>query len=127
LACSDPLAGNHNDAYNLEEIVKRMVYNIQNAGIRSDGLFLNADSGFDTEGFRTYCYENEIIGNIDHNKRNNSQGEHLFDELLYKCKFVIERTNAWLDAFKAILIRFETNKIHWKAMHYMAFIVILMR
>lgn len=39
---------------------------------------------------------------------------HLFDELLYKCRFVIERTNTWLDAFKAILVRFETNAITGK-------------
>ncbi|MEZ5196713.1 MAG: hypothetical protein R2764_10015 [Bacteroidales bacterium] len=36
-------------------------------------------------------------------------------------------TNAWLDAFKAILIRFETNKIHWKALNILAFCVILLR
>jgi transposase len=53
--------------------------------------------------------------------------EHLFDELLYKCRFVIERTNAWLDAFKAVLVRFETNKIHWKALNLLAFCVILLR
>jgi hypothetical protein len=32
-----------------------------------------------------------------------------------------------LDAFKAILVRFETNAIHWKALHYIAFMVILIR
>ncbi len=47
--------------------------------------------------------------------------------LLYKCRFVIERTNAWLDAFKALLVRFETNKIHWKALNLLAFTVILLR
>ena len=51
---------------------------------------------------------------------------HLFDELLYKCRFVIERTNAWLDAFKAILVRFETNAIHWEALNILAFCVILL-
>ena len=50
----------------------------------------------------------------------------IFDELLYKARFVIERTNAWTDAFKAILIRFETNKIHWKALNLLAFCVIFL-
>ena len=127
LACSDPVSGNHNDAFELEKTVARMVENIEKADIRTDGLFLNADSGFDTEGFRRYCGENEIVGNIDHNKRNNSERVHLFDELFYKRRFVIERTNAWLDAYKAILVRFETNKIHWKALHLLAFTVILLR
>jgi len=106
LACSDPVSGNHNDAFELEKTVARMVEDIQKADIRTDGLFLNADSGFDTEGFRSYCGENEIVRNIDHNKRNNRERVHLFDELLYTRRFVIERTNAWLDAYKAILVRF---------------------
>lgn len=104
-----------------------MRLSLQSTGIYTDGLFLNADAGFDIEGFRQFCDKNEIIGNIDHNKRNGKQAEYHFDELLYKCRFVIERTNAWIDDFKALLVRFEINKIHWKALHYLAFITILIR
>lgn len=39
---------------------------------------------------------------------------------------IVERTNARLNAFKAILVRFETN-VHWKALNRMAFCVILLR
>ena len=53
--------------------------------------------------------------------------EQLFDVLLYKYGFVVERTKAWLHAFKAILVRFETNKIHWKALNIMALCIILLR
>ncbi len=127
LACSEPTSGNHNDAYELEETVDKMLSNIQSSNINTDGLFLNADAGFDTEGFRGFCYKNDIIDNIDKNKRNGNENGHLFDELLYKCRFVVERTNAWLDAFKAILVRFETNKIHWKALNLLAFCIILLR
>ena len=94
------------------------------------GLFLNADSGFDTSGFRKLCYRNDIFDNIDQNKRNGgvSQTEFtVFDDDLYKHRFVIERTNAWLDAFKAILIRFETRSLHWKGLLLLAFSVILLR
>jgi len=38
--------------------------------------------------------------------------EHFFDELLYKCRFVVECTNAWLDASIAVLVRFELNPVH---------------
>jgi len=100
---------------------------IRRSNIRTDGLFLNADAGFDVSEFRQYCGQNEIIDNIDINKRNGSGSENIFDEILYKCRFVIERTNAWLDAFKAILVRFETNKYHWKALHLLAFCIILLR
>jgi len=127
LACSDAISGNHNDAYELVENVENMLEDIRAATIRTDGLFLNADAGFDTSEFRLSCFKNDIIGNIDANKRNGKESEYLFDELLYKCRFVIERTNAWMDSFKAILIRFETNKIHWKALNLLAFCVIFLR
>ena len=127
LACSDAASGNHHDDYQLVTTFEKMLEMIRSAGIETEDLFLNADAGFDTEDFRTQCYQEDIIGNIDHNKRNGCEREYLFDELLYKCSFAIERTNAWLDAFKAILIRFETNKIHWKALNLLAFSVILLR
>ena len=127
LACSEPVSGNHNDAYNLVDITDKMLSNIRASSIRTDGLFLNADAGFDVKEFRQYCGKNEIFDNIDKNKRNGILSEKIFDEMLYKCRFVIERTNAWLDAFKALLVRFETNKIHWKALHLLAFCAILLR
>jgi transposase len=127
LACSEPIAGNHNDAYKLEENVNTMLVSIQKSGINTAGLFLNADAGFDTKGFREFCEGNEINSNIAINPRNGNAENYLLDEELYKCRFVIERTNAWLDAFKALLVRFETNKIHWKSLHLLAFIVILLR
>jgi len=127
LTCSDPLEGNHNDAFNLVPTVQKMIAGLESSVIRTDGLFLNADAGFDTEEFRSYCTEVEIIGNINQNKRNGATVEHLFDDLLYKCRFVVERTNAWMDAFKAILVRFETNAVHWKALNLLAFCVILLR
>ena len=127
LVCSEAISGNHNDAYELENTVENMLQGLRKSNINTDWLFLNADAWFDTEGFRLYCYKNDIIDNIDKNKRNGSKADHLFDELLYKCRFVVERTNAWLDAFKAILVRFETNKIHWKALNILASCVILLR
>ena len=127
VACSEPIAGNHNDAYNLEATVEQMLTNIRSSTISTEGLFLNADAGFDTTNFREFCIANDIIGNIDVNKRNGGEKDYLFDNLLYKCRFVVERTNAWLDAFKAILVRFETNKTHWKSLNILAFAVILLR
>ena len=129
LACSNPIAGNHNDAFNLAKTFSKMIHSIQLADIPVDGLFLNADAGFDTTDFRSYCYANEIFDNIDKNKRNGNvyESQTVFDELLYKTRFVIERTNAWLDAFKAILIRFETNDLHKKGLILPAFSGILLR
>jgi hypothetical protein len=127
ITCCELIEGNHNDAFNLVHTVQKMIAGLDASEIRTDGLYLNADSGFDTEEFRSFCSEVEIIGNIDQNKRNGTVNEYLFDDLLYKCRFVVERINAWLDSFKAILVRFETNAIHWKALNLLAFCVILLR
>jgi hypothetical protein len=32
--------------------------------------------------------------------------------------FIAERTNTCLDAFKAVMVRFETNAVHWKALNW---------
>jgi transposase len=127
IACSEAISGNHNDAYQLEKNVNAMLKDIKKSNISTDFLFLNADAGFDTEGFRAFCFRKDLFANIAQNKRNGKTAEHLFDDLLYEDRFVIERTNAWIDSFKALLIRFETKKSHWKALHLLAFVVILYR
>lgn len=127
IACSEPIAGNHNDAYKLVSNFEYMTDSLKSSNIRIDGLFLNADAGFDTQEFRKHCYICDVIDNIDQNKRNGKNDVSFFDELLYKQRFVIERTNAWLDAFKAILVRFETKKSQWLALNIIAFIIILLR
>lgn len=104
-----------------------MLKMLKNSHIRTDGLFLNADAGFDTSELRKHLAKNEIFANIDQNSRNGSLKDYLFDEMHYKFRFVIERTNAWLDAFKSILIRFETNSVHLKSLVLLAFSIILHR
>ncbi|MHB8262121.1 MAG: hypothetical protein ACYDEC_17830, partial [Bacteroidia bacterium] len=68
-----------------------------------------------------YCVSKSITGNMAANHRNGGKEEYLFDDLLYKGRYVIERTNAWLDAFKAILIRFETNKKTLESIEFNSF------
>lgn len=129
LGCSNIMAGNHNDVYELEQNTDEILSMLTGANISYKGLFLNADAGFDTESFRNYCLRKEINPNIDNNPRNsnNQDSDHVLDEELYKCRYVIERTNAWIDAFKTLLVRFETSDVNWRAWHFIAFTLILIR
>ncbi len=129
LAVSRPMAGNHHDAYKLNEHFNDMLQKLEKSCVPTQGLFLNADAGFDTREFRKLCSSREIIANIVENgrKSKSKQGKYIFDRLLYKYRFVIERINAWLDAFKAILVRFETKDETWKSLWLLAFTVILLR
>lgn len=71
------------------------------------GLFLNANAGFDSKKCRDFLEKKEITANIKSNPRNgNNETEHYFDKKLYKRRFKIEKANAWLDSFKALLVRF---------------------
>jgi len=129
VAMATPQRGNHHDLYEIKTLFEQMCQSLEDADIAVKGIFLNADAGFDAEELRTLCREKEIEANIADNPRNGSLPEtyHYFDELLYKERYVIERTNAWLDSFKPLLVRFEKNINSWMAQHFMAFSVLLLR
>jgi hypothetical protein len=88
---------------------------------------------FDSIELKEACSKEGIIANIKPNPRNKQENkvpeitDNLFDNELYKGRYVIERTNAWIDGFKALLVRFEFLVQNWISLHLMAFSVILLR
>ena len=56
IAFSEPIAGNHNDSFELVTNFENMISPLRSCNIHLDGLFLNADAGFDTTEFRECCY-----------------------------------------------------------------------
>lgn len=128
LAMSEPQEGNHADLYDIETRVEEMASQMQSAGINLDGLFNNADAGFDGKSFRDALAKHGIVANVCPNPRNgNSSEDYLFDPELYQERWVIERTNAWMDSFRSILTRFDTTVSSWKGWNYLAFAVLLLR
>jgi transposase len=129
LACSHPIAGQHHDLFQIRQVFQELGELLKEAGLEIAGLFLNADAGFDSQVFRQQCLEMKIEANIAFNPRNSPPSEEYvyFDEELFKRRNVIEQANAWLDSFKALLIRFETKAQHWLALHFLAFTVQLIR
>ena len=129
LAMSIPVAGQHHDLFEIEQQFSKMLSDLQESTINTEGIFMNADAGFDSKAFRNQCKAHEIIPNIDFNKRNskNTDDRDLLDDKLYKERFSVERTNAWIDAFKTLLVRFETTVRNWQSFHYIAFCIILIR
>lgn len=47
IVMSAPKSGEHNDVHDIENIIKAMSEDMSKANIGTDGLFLNADAGFD--------------------------------------------------------------------------------
>lgn len=125
LGISTPQAGQHHDLFEIEILFKEICDLLKKAGINLNGLFLNADPGFDSGNFRKVCENENIIPNIKPNPRNESEdkwiepyehGTHIFDEELYKDRTVIEHSNAWIDGFKALLVRFEFSVKNWMSL-----------
>ena len=93
-------------------------------GICLVGTFLNADSAFDTHAARRLCFNHRLVPNIAENKRGRKP---LFDAELYKGRFVSERSFAWIDKFRALLIRFDRKDAHFLAAHHIVFAMINLR
>ncbi|WP_268225886.1 IS5 family transposase [Sinomicrobium oceani] len=128
LAMSEPIAGNHNDLYDIEVHFEEVVGTLEQADIAVDGLFINADAGFDSEKLRNLCLSKGIMANIAHNKRNgNTESDYYFDEKLYEERYAIERTNAWMDSYRSLLNRFDTTTTSWKGFNYLAFMAIALK
>jgi transposase len=128
LAMSEPVAGNHNDLHEIEVQFEVVTATLKQADISLDGLFLNADAGFDSKNFRESCSKKEIHANICFNKRNgNTDRNEYFDQDLYNERYAVERTNAWMDSYRSLLNRFDTTTESWKGLNYLAFIVIAIK
>ena len=108
--------------------MQEMMADLSKANIRMDGLFLNADAGFDCVALRSVLKSYGVVANICINKRNGTTNDSiLLDELLYRERYSIERTNAWMDCYRTILNRFDTTLRNWESWNYIAFSVLLLR
>ncbi|GAA4115525.1 hypothetical protein GCM10022393_15670 [Aquimarina addita] len=70
LVMSEPISGNHNHLRDIEVQFKVVTGTLEEADIPVEGLFLNADAGFDVKNFREACDKKDINANVCFNKRN---------------------------------------------------------
>jgi transposase len=78
------------------------------------GAVFNADGGFDTREARKMVWNRGVRPNIPENKRNRKHvkrgRKRHFTKELYKKRFVIERTFAWIDKFRTLVTRYERKE-----------------
>ena len=131
VASTEIIAGNHNDAFELENNIRYLFKEIKNRNLSISGSYFNADSAFDTKGSRKVCFNHGVIPNIAENKRGRKKPKRgpkrLFNKKVYKNRFGTERTWAWVDKFKRLLIRFERNDTYFFGLHCIAFSMINLR
>ena len=87
-------------------------------GLDLRGAYLNLDGGFDSKANRKAIFNAGMIPNIKENPRNRKKTKRgrkrLFNEAIHALRMRVERTFAWEDKFKRLLLRFE----HLQRRHY---------
>jgi hypothetical protein len=105
-------------------------------GLDLTGAVLNLDAGFDSKANRKCVFNPEVtkdgmkpnIKEYPRNRKKPKRGrKRFFDEVLYKLRFTVERTFAWEDKFKRLLLRFETKQIRHLGFKLIAFTLINLR
>jgi transposase len=131
VASTQPIAGNHNDAFNLKPHLQTAFKFMKRLGLVFQGAFFNADSAFDTKAARKVCFNHGVIPNIAENRRNRKYPKRgrkrLFNPDVYKHRFSSERSFAWIDKFRALLVRFDRKDVYFMGGHYIAFAMINLR
>ena len=131
LASTGLIAGNHNDAFNLKSHLQTAFKSMKRLGLTIAGAFFNADRAFDTREARNVCFNHDLIPNIAENKRNRKAPKRgrkrLFNAEVYKRRFATEHGFAWVDKFRALLIRFDRKDACFLGAHHIAFAMINLR
>jgi len=131
IASTGLIAGNHNDAYNLKTHLQEAFKSIKRLRLDIRGAFFNADKAFDTKEARKTCFNHAVIPNIDENKRNRKSvkrgRKRLFNKDIYKNRFTSERSFAWIDKFRALLVRFYRKDAFFLGAHFIVFALINLR
>jgi len=131
VASTGIVAGNHHDAYHLKPHLQAAFKSLKRLGLDIRNACFNADSAFDTKDARKTCFNYGLRPNIKENQRNRQKPKRgrprLFEAESYKRRFVAERSFAWIDKFKRLLIRFERKDSYFLGAHHIAFALVNLR
>jgi transposase len=125
------LPGHHNDSFNLKRSLTQSFKALKRLGLDIRGAFFNADAGFDLQVVRKVCFNHGLVPNIPENIRSRKKAKpgpkRFFNVDIYKHRFVIERSFAWCDKFRHLLIRFDCKDLYFLGAHFIAFAMINLR
>jgi transposase len=100
-------------------------------GVDLRGAYLNLDGGFDSARNRKMIFNAGMIPNITENPRNRKTTKRgrkrLFNAAIQALRVQVERTFAWEDKFKRLLLRFERIQQRHYGMKLMVYTLINLR
>jgi len=102
---------NKNDCILLPDSLGELMRIARSVGFSVKGSVLNLDGVFDSKKNRKAIFNRGMVPNIPENKRNRKRSKpgpkRFFDAAIHSLRLAVERTFAWEDKFKRLLLRFE--------------------
>jgi hypothetical protein len=100
-------------------------------GLDLGGAYLNLDAGFDSTYNRKMIFNAGMIPNIKENPRNRKRTKRgrkrFFNAAIHALRTRVDRTFAWEDKFKRLLLRFEHLQQRHFGMKLLAYTLINVR
>ncbi len=122
---------NEADTVLLPESLKKLKCIAKLTGLELKRSSLNLDGGFDSKGNRKVIFNAGMIPNIPENPRNRKTTKRgrkqLFNQAIHTLRDRVERTFAWEDKFKRLLLQFEHIQQRHDSMKLMAYTLINLR
>lgn len=122
---------NKTDMVLLPEGLKALKKVAKEVGLDLRGAYLNLDGGFDSVQNRTCIFNAGLIPNIKENPRNRKTTKRgrkrLFNATIHALRMRVERTFAWEDKFKRLLLRFERIQQRHYGMKLLGYTLINLR
>jgi transposase len=122
---------NEADTVLLPEGLKALKRVAKLTGLGLQGSYLNLNGGFDSKSNRKAIFNAGMIPNIPENPRNRKTTKRgrkrLVDKAIHLLRDRVERTFAWEDKFKRLLLRFEHLQRRHYGMKLMAYTLINVR
>src|SRR5215831_11069963 len=115
----------------LPEGLKALKKVAKEVGVDLRGAYFNLDGGFDSTRNRKCIFNAGLIPNIPENPRNRKRTKRgrkrFFNAAIHALRLRVERTFAWEDKFRQLLLRFERIQQRHYGMKLMAYTLINLR
>jgi hypothetical protein len=122
---------NETDMVLFPEGLKALKKVAKEVGVDLHGAYLNLDGGFDSKANRKAIFNAGLIPNSPENPRNRKTTKRgrkrLFNAAIHALRMRVERTFAWEDKFKRLLLRFECIQRRHYGMKLLAYTLINLR
>ena len=122
---------NETDMVLLPEGLKALKKVAKEVSVDLRGAYLNLDGGFDSARNRQGIFNAGLIPNLKENPRNRKTTKRgrkrLFNAAIHALRLRVERTFAWEDKFKRVLLCFERIQQRHYGMKLMGYLLINLR